>query len=275
MLPRGIDRPLDVPGLAGDAGEVLVLVVVRLELVVVERPVDRGRVLRDRVRRRSASSTPTRILKFHGRKRQLCVIQWIDVPPTALIIGPVAPSGRVAATRELGLVVGTSQFDLYRPYSFRSRARDLVEGVVADLQPRTGLDRDDLHPGLRRAAWTAVPPAAPRPTTTTSAGCIISGISVLPRHAGAEQRQRVRRLEVRLRHDVEPLVASADARAVAPGSERASTPTKFVFAAVSRVAEHALQRVRRIISNTALPLGEKPVARFRSMSVRTASWLAA
>ena len=59
------------------------------------------------------------VLKFHGRNRQLWVIQWMDVPPTALIIGPVAPSGRVAATLELGLVVGTSWFDLYRPYSFR------------------------------------------------------------------------------------------------------------------------------------------------------------
>ena len=58
-------------------------------------------------------------MKFHGRNRQLCVIQWIDVPPTAFIIGPVAPSGRVAATLAFGRVVGTSWFALNRPHESR------------------------------------------------------------------------------------------------------------------------------------------------------------
>jgi hypothetical protein len=58
-------------------------------------------------------------LKFHGRKRQLCVIQWIDVPPTAFIIGPTAPSGRVAATLAFGRVVGTSLFAFQRPHESR------------------------------------------------------------------------------------------------------------------------------------------------------------
>jgi hypothetical protein len=40
--------------------------------------------------------TSVRAWKFQGSRRQLCVIQWIEVPPTAFIMGPVAPMGRVA-----------------------------------------------------------------------------------------------------------------------------------------------------------------------------------
>ena len=47
--------------------------------------------------------------------RQLCVIQWIEVPPTAFIIGPVAPIGRVATSEESRRVVGTSLLALNRP----------------------------------------------------------------------------------------------------------------------------------------------------------------
>src|SRR6266436_1238001 len=90
---------------------------------------------------------------------------------------------------------------------------------------------------------TAVPPAAPSPMTTTSTGFNISGIGLPPRPAGLEKWQRIRRLEIRLRDDVDLLLVPRDdhprtweAHELPPGE--AHVPT------VSRVAEHALHGVR-------------------------------
>src|SRR5262245_38670723 len=89
---------------------------------------------------------------------------------------------------------------------------------------------------------TAVPPAAPVPTMTTSTGFSTSGMSQPPCQR-LEQRDRVRRLQARARDDVELLVVGADDEP-RPREADELPADEVRVPAVHRVAEHALHRVR-------------------------------
>src|ERR687889_384821 len=89
---------------------------------------------------------------------------------------------------------------------------------------------------------TAVPPAAPSPTTTTSASLSFVAMSGPPRRV-LEELVGVGRLHVLLGNGVQLLILLRDDQARA--GEAHELPAALAdVAAVHRVAEHALERVR-------------------------------
>ena len=243
-VPARVDRPLDVAGLAGDAGEVLVLVVVRLELGVVERPVDRGRVRRDRVR-------PVALARL-GRDLEV---------PRAGSASSGSSSGstcrrprsssarpRRAAGSPRRVAFGRRRRDLEVRLEAAHRVadvvRDLVERVVAARSARGPASIATTFMPAFASGQTAVPPAAPSADDDDVDRLSASRASSVPPRRAA-WKSGIEYVDLRfafgttsscwsLRADHEPRAREAD-----------ELPADEVrVPAVRRVAEHALHGVR-------------------------------
>ena len=215
-FPRESIGASDVPGLARHAVQELDLVVVRLELLVVERPVGEGGAGRQRAGA-VAAIVSLRCLKFHGIRRQLWHVQWIDVPPTAFIIRPGAIAG-VEASAAVRRWVGTSSLTFARPSQLRMSLRISSAWKSRTEKRPPASSATTSRPACARGS-TAVPPPAPRPMTTTSVPfLLVLIVASLP--AALEQWVVRGRLVRRHDGDVELLLRGTEAELDAGETEQ-------------------------------------------------------